>query len=205
MECIICEILEKTDYVITAPYCNHIWMWLESPWWSASFCTTNITVTSWWAGWRLKSPAYRLFAQSFAQAQVKENIKALRHWPLEGNSPLTSEFPARRTSKMEMRPFNDVILNKRHCVETHNCVLGWQHCDNQQNGFLLNTFFYLRTRQKSTTLGLRYSNICDSRRINDSTLGRCITHFSSACIYRRKSVVHSYTKRGTTLSWRHNE
>ena len=32
--------------------------------------------------WRLKSPASRLFTQPFIQAQIKENIKALRHWPL---------------------------------------------------------------------------------------------------------------------------
>ena len=30
-------------------------------------------VTS-WARWCLKSPAYRLFAQQFVQAQIKENI-----------------------------------------------------------------------------------------------------------------------------------
>ena len=30
---------------------------------------------------RLKSPAYRLFAQPFIQAHIKENIKAPRHWP----------------------------------------------------------------------------------------------------------------------------
>ena len=41
-----------------------------------------ITVTSWWPGWRLKSPASRLFTQSFIQTQIKENIKATRHWPL---------------------------------------------------------------------------------------------------------------------------
>ena len=34
--------------------------------------------------WRLKSPALRLFAQPFIRAQIKENIKALRHWPLCG-------------------------------------------------------------------------------------------------------------------------
>ena len=34
--------------------------------------------------WRLKSPASRLFTQPFIQAQIKENIKAQRHWPLWG-------------------------------------------------------------------------------------------------------------------------
>ena len=44
----------------------------------------SITVTSWWARRRLKSPASRLFTQSFIQVQTKENIKAPRHWPLWG-------------------------------------------------------------------------------------------------------------------------
>ena len=41
-----------------------------------------ITVTSLWAQMRLKSPTSGLFAQPFIQAQIKENIKAPRHWPL---------------------------------------------------------------------------------------------------------------------------
>ena len=41
-------------------------------------------MTSWWARWRLKSPASRLFTQSFIQAQIKENIKAPCHWSLWG-------------------------------------------------------------------------------------------------------------------------
>ena len=32
----------------------------------------------------LKSPASPLFTQPFIQAQIKENIKAPRHWPLCG-------------------------------------------------------------------------------------------------------------------------
>ena len=34
--------------------------------------------------WRHKSPASRLFTQSFIQVQIKEYIKAPRHWPLYG-------------------------------------------------------------------------------------------------------------------------
>ena len=34
--------------------------------------------------WRLKSPESRLFTQPFVQAQITENIKAPRHWPLWG-------------------------------------------------------------------------------------------------------------------------
>ena len=42
----------------------------------------HITMTSWWVRWRLRSPASRLFIQTFIHAQIKENIKAPRHWPL---------------------------------------------------------------------------------------------------------------------------
>ena len=45
-------------------------------------CTVCITMTLWWARWRLKSPASRLFTQPFIQTQIKENIKAPHHWPL---------------------------------------------------------------------------------------------------------------------------
>ena len=41
-------------------------------------------MTSLWARWRFKSPASRLFTQSFIQAQIKETIKAPRHWLLCG-------------------------------------------------------------------------------------------------------------------------
>ena len=34
--------------------------------------------------WRLKSPASRLFTQPYLRAQIKENIKTLRHCPLCG-------------------------------------------------------------------------------------------------------------------------
>ena len=44
----------------------------------------DITMTSQWAWWRLKSSATRLFTQSFIQVQIKDNIKAPRHWPLWG-------------------------------------------------------------------------------------------------------------------------
>ena len=37
-----------------------------------------------WARWHLKSPASRVFAQPFIQAQIKENIEAPRHWTLWG-------------------------------------------------------------------------------------------------------------------------
>ena len=48
-----------------------------------------------------QTPTSRLFTQSFIRAQVKENIKAPRHWPLCGEFTGTGEFPAQRTSNAE--------------------------------------------------------------------------------------------------------
>ena len=48
-----------------------------------------ITMTSQWVQWRLKSTGSWLFTQPFIQALIKDNnIKALRHWPLSGESGL---------------------------------------------------------------------------------------------------------------------
>ena len=92
-------------------------------------------MTSWWARWRLKSPASRLFTQPFVQAQVKENIKAPRHRPLWGNSPVTGEFPAQRASNAEKASFDDVIMNAIVCpsVSTRSHPLRMFHIHFQQN------------------------------------------------------------------------
>ena len=64
---------------------------------------------------RLKSPASRLFTQPFIQTQIKENIKAPRHWPLCGEFTGTGEFPAQRASNAE-----NVSIGWRHHV---NCLI----------------------------------------------------------------------------------
>ena len=66
-----------------------------------------ITMTSQWPRRRLKSPASRLFTQSFIQ--IKENIKAPRHWPLCGEFTGTGEFPAQMASNAE-----NVSISWRH-------------------------------------------------------------------------------------------
>ena len=48
-----------------------------------------------------KLPAWRLFTQPFIQTQIKENIKARRHWPLCGEFTGTGEFPAQMASNAE--------------------------------------------------------------------------------------------------------
>ena len=48
-----------------------------------------------------QSPALRLFTQPFIQTQIKENIKAPRHWPLCGEFTGPGEFPAQRACYAE--------------------------------------------------------------------------------------------------------
>ena len=59
----------------------------------------SITMTTKWA--LFQSPASRLFFQTFVHAQIKENIKASRHCPLWGNSPVTGEFSAQGANNAE--------------------------------------------------------------------------------------------------------
>ena len=100
------------------PSCQYIHCWDKEKSIALTDCgdkNWHITVTSFWARWRLKSPASRLFAQPFVQSQIKENIQAPRHWPLWGeitglgNSPVISEFPAERARKAK-----DVSIWWRH-------------------------------------------------------------------------------------------
>ena len=93
----------------------------KTPYTLFGFCISNfiddidqwptITVTSWWARWRPKSPASGLYARPFVQVQIKENIKAPRHWLCEGNPPVIGEFPAQRASNAE----NVSIWWRHHC------------------------------------------------------------------------------------------
>ena len=87
----------------------------------------NITVTSYWARWCLKSTASRLFTQPFGQAPIKENIKAPRHWPLwekftggRGIHLWPLNFPPKRPVTRKMFPFDDVImkLTSVACMES---------------------------------------------------------------------------------------
>ena len=63
---------------------NHVIREVKMRCYSSDIAQESITMTSQWVGWRLKSPASRLFTQPFIRAQNKESIKAPRHWPLCG-------------------------------------------------------------------------------------------------------------------------
>ena len=72
----------------------------------------NITVTSQWFRYRLKSPASRLFTQSFIQTQIKKTSKLRVTGLCAGNSPGTGEFPAQMASNAQ-----NVSIRWRH----HGC------------------------------------------------------------------------------------
>ena len=61
----------------------------------------NITLTSQWARWHLKSPASRSFTQPFVQAHIKEHIIAPRHWPLCGEFTGDRWIPRTKASNAE--------------------------------------------------------------------------------------------------------
>ena len=78
----------STDQMYGLPFeiewmLKNVWKEVGGPQWVKG-SSNIITMTSQWPLWRLKSPASRLFTQSFIQTQNKENIKAPRHWPLCG-------------------------------------------------------------------------------------------------------------------------
>ena len=68
---------------------------------ASDWLATVITVTTLWVWWRLKSPASRLFSQSFIQVQIKETLKLRVTGLCDGNSPVTGELPSQRSSNAE--------------------------------------------------------------------------------------------------------
>ena len=62
------------------------------------WCRSAITMTSQWARWRLKSPAYPLFAELFVRRRSKKTSKLRVTGLCAGNSPETGEFPAQMAS-----------------------------------------------------------------------------------------------------------
>ena len=80
-------------------------------------------MTSLWARWRLKSPASPLLAHLLVRAQIKENIKAPRHWPL------CREFTGVRWAQKANNAEN-VSIGWRHHVPTG---LGYTRCPSKMH------------------------------------------------------------------------
>ena len=101
---ITCETHLSSSLVCTENW-ELLWCQLSHHWWH-----WGITMTSQWARWRLKSPASRLFTKPFIQTQIKENIKAPRHWPLCGEFTADRWIPRTMASNAE----NDSIWWRNH-------------------------------------------------------------------------------------------
>ena len=71
----------------------------------------------------LKSPASPLFTQPCIQAQIKENIKAQRHWPLCGEFTVDRWIPAQMASNAE----NSSIWWRHHDLK------GWSRVSSNLN------------------------------------------------------------------------
>ena len=65
------------------------------------------------------------FSQRFVRAQIKENIKAPRHWPLWGEFTSDQSIPSQKASNAEMFLFDDVILEYFKCVNGNWNISIW--------------------------------------------------------------------------------
>ena len=72
--------------------------------------------------WRLKSPASQLFTQPFDQAQIKENIKAPRRWPLWVE--FTGEFPAQSASNADRESVSVIQGYTAYHMPMYGVIIG---------------------------------------------------------------------------------
>ena len=70
------------------------------------------------------------FTKPIAQAQIKENINALRHWPLWGEftSDLTREFPIQRASNAENVSIWCMIMYGSEALVSSACYTSIHFC-----------------------------------------------------------------------------
>ena len=58
----------------------------------------------------MSAMASQIIGVSIVQAQIKDSIKAQRHWPLSGESTDNQWIPFTNGQWREMYPFDDVIM-----------------------------------------------------------------------------------------------
>ena len=73
----------------------------------------HITVTSYGARWRLKSPAPRLFVQQSLQAQITSRLHVTGL--CEGNPPETGRFPHKESETRKRFPFDVIMKEIKQC------------------------------------------------------------------------------------------
>ena len=135
-------------------------------------------MTSWWARWRLKSPASPLFTQPFIRVQIKETSKLRVTGLCAGNSPGTGEFPAQMASNAE----NVSIWWRHHAVRTNSpiCFI---------NSSWLSVTYSHHEKQLLFLLppqGGAQENSVRPRWVNSVSPGRCIKYRKTSSISRTK-------------------
>ena len=93
---------------------------------------------SWWARWRLKSPASRLFTQPFVKR--RSTTKTLKHRVTglcEGNLPVISGLPSQRTNNAE------------------NVSIWWCHHDHGTNIVCFDSAYFVVGNKYSTKISWR--------------------------------------------------
>ena len=110
--------------------------------------------------WRLKSPASRLFTQSLIQAQIKENIKAPRHWSLCGEFTGYRWIP-RTKGQLRGKCFHLMTLSCQGLTHMSN----WRDQARHVSTFI---WFNLHHRGRlSSLVYLLLIAICDISQAND--------------------------------------
>ena len=131
-----------------------------------------IAVTSWWAWWRFKWSASRLFAEPFVRVQIKENVNALRHWPLWGESTGDRWIPLIKASITE-----NVSFWWRHHVSCKS-ILKIHICGKCHS---LIPLVRINLQGWETTIAI----------IKTAGINSCITRFNSLDIFIRAHTSHA--------------
>ena len=92
-----------------------------------------------------KSPVSRLFTQPFIQAQIKENTKAPRHWPLCEEFTGDRWIPAQNVSNAEKFPSDDVIMSNK-IIQNYMGKSGPCQTTTKHNKTLAYNLWYLQIR-----------------------------------------------------------
>ena len=99
-----------------------------------------ITMTSRWAQRRLKSTLSCLFAQPFVQAQIKEIIKAPRHWPMWGEPTGDRWIPLTKGQKRR-KCFH--LMTSLWCM----CITSYQKCTQYYSALFFSPMFFSASMQ----------------------------------------------------------
>ena len=110
-----------------------------------------------------------MFTQPFIQTQIKENIKAPRHWPLCGEFTGNGEFPAQRASYAEWWRHHEIFLALSKNLGLHDFQL--------YKNYVLSQRITWSANRRLTIMCMSYA-VSSSWSINDDSTNQSFSHFS---------------------------